>query len=79
MARLSALIDPLALLLPESIYVIVAEARHPHEPITEVLDKAFEGAGAHERAEAQRRVEVIIGLANAVKNAAAGRAQEARS
>jgi hypothetical protein len=68
-----AAIDPMALILSEKWYLIWTEIHHPHVELNASLEKVFERATPHERAEAAARAEKIAGFAAAVKNVTTAR------
>jgi hypothetical protein len=71
MASHAAIIDPLAMLLPTSVYLALMEKLHPNEPILrEVMAKMT----AAEKAETLALANVMAAAAEAVRKAAsAGR------
>jgi hypothetical protein len=67
MSRLPALVDPLSMLVPTRVYLILIELLHPHTPLVESLAKAFEHATAEERAATLRNLETLAVSVDAVK------------
>ena len=63
-------IDPLAMILPTRIYLIITELLHPHVPLTDVLPKVLAQATAEERAFIGGRVKAIAAICHAVELAA---------
>ena len=63
-------IDPLALLLPSRIYVIIAEKDHPHEPVRVAVEKAMESLNAEEKAAVVARARVLGEVAKLAEEAA---------
>jgi hypothetical protein len=63
-------IDPLALLLPSRIYVIIAEKEHPHEPVRVALEQAMKTLNAEEKAAVIKRARLLGGYAKLAEEAA---------
>jgi hypothetical protein len=72
--RLVAAIDPMALLLPEDLYLIWLEIHHPHGSLSASLARAFERATREDRSAAVRQAETLAAACEAVIKAAAVRA-----
>jgi hypothetical protein len=68
--RFVAEIDPMALLLPEHLYLIWLEIHHPNGTVAASLEEAFERATPHDRATAAHRAETLAAAADAVIKAA---------
>lgn len=78
MSHLPALVDPLSMLVPTRVYLILVELHHPHAPLVESLAKAFERATAQERAETLRNLEALSVSVEAVKKTVNAGAVHAR-
>jgi hypothetical protein len=63
-------IDPLALLLPSRIYVIIAEKQHPHEPALAVLEEAMRDMSAAEKTFVTARARALAEYSRLVEQAA---------
>lgn len=72
MERIPVAIDPLALLLPTRIYLILVEIHHPNTPLAASLAEALAKATPDERATVGRHVEIVLKAAEAVKQASGG-------
>jgi hypothetical protein len=72
-------IDPLALILPTSIYLIFVEKLHPHTPVDSVLNEVLRGATAEEKSFIATRVASLNEYTAAVSAAIKGQAAAARS
>jgi hypothetical protein len=68
-----AAIDPLALILPMSIYIIVAEIKHPHEPNVGKLREALSTLSDAEKTFVLARAREFAASAKAVEAAIASR------
>jgi hypothetical protein len=64
-------IDPLALLLPNRIYVITAEKLHPHVPKVAEIQEAMSDMTPEERTFVVARARALGAYAKAVEEAAA--------
>ena len=62
-------IDPLALLLPSSVYVKIIELIHPHVPKVAEIQAATKGMTAEEKAFVVARAENLAAHAKAVAEA----------
>ena len=68
--EIPAAIDPLALIFPTRIYLILMEILHPNTPLTDALPKVLAQANAEERAFIGKRVKAITAICHAVEVAA---------
>jgi hypothetical protein len=64
-----AAIDPLALVLPMSVYVIIAEKLHPHEPKVAEIREAAKSLTPEERGFILTRARALAKSAQAVVDA----------
>jgi hypothetical protein len=64
-----AAIDPLALILPMSVYVIVAEKLHPHEPKVPKVREALKSLSEAERAFVLAKARQLAASAKVVEEA----------
>lgn len=62
-------IDPLALLLPNSVYVRLVEKLHPHVPSVSEIVEAAKGITAEQRAFVISRARVLSAHAKAIEQA----------
>ena len=67
-----AAIDPLFLIFPEKVAIILAEKLHPHTLDVADIQKALHGLSAEERAAVARRVQVFGSYAKATEEALKG-------
>jgi hypothetical protein len=70
MSSYPAAIEPLALIFPTRIYLILMEILHPNTPLTDALPKALAQANAEERAFIGKPVKAITAICHAVEAAA---------
>ena len=64
-----AAIDPLALLLPTDIYLIITELKHPHEPAVALIERAVAQMPAEAKRATLARARMMTEYANAVSEA----------
>ena len=64
-----AAIDPLALVLPMSVYVIIAEKLHPHEPNVAEVREAVKTLSHAEKAFVLARARQVAASAKVVEEA----------
>lgn len=69
MISVYAAIDPLALLFPTDVYLILMEIRHPHEPLTAQLEEVVKRMSPEQKAYAHARVRTLTEYAGAVSKA----------
>jgi hypothetical protein len=62
-------IDPLALIFPTSVYLILVEKLHPHEPVTAHLGEVVKQMNAEQRASVQARIRTLNAYTGAVEKA----------
>ncbi len=67
--KLYVKIDPLALLLPPSVYAKIVEKFHPHVPKVADIAEVLKGATAAERKEVVSRVAAVGSCIKAVEEA----------
>jgi len=72
-----AAIDPLFLIFPENIAVILAEARHPHVLSVADVRKALHSLPAEQRAAVASRARALGALAKVTEEALEGMAAKA--
>jgi len=64
-----AAIDPLALIFPTSVYVVLAEKLHPHVPKVAEIQEAVKNLTQEERAFVRAKARVLADYAKAVTEA----------
>jgi hypothetical protein len=74
-----AAIDPLFLIFPEKIAIILAEKLHPHTLSVGDIQKALQGLSPEERAAVGRRAQVLGAYAKATTEALGSVAAKAGS
>lgn len=67
-------IDPLALLLPTSVYLAIQEKINPHQPVITVLTEALKQVSPAEKTAIQARIHTLNTYTAAVQEALGGRA-----
>lgn len=67
-----AAIDPLFLIFPEKVAIILAEKLHPHTLAVADIQKAMQDLSAEERAAVARRIQVFGAYAKATEEALRG-------
>jgi hypothetical protein len=71
-------IDPLALILPTSVYLAIQEKINPHVPVTSVLNEVLGNVSQEQRAFIQARVATLNLFTTAVTQALGAQAAAAR-
>jgi hypothetical protein len=72
-------IDPLALLLPTSVYLAIQEKINPHQPVISVLNEALKSLSPADKASIQARIHTLNTYTGAVQEALGARTAGAKS
>lgn len=71
-----AAIDPVFLIFPENIAIIISNLRHPHEPSVADIQRALEALTAEQRAAVASRARALGALARVTEEALNGLAAD---
>lgn len=64
--KVPTLADPLSLMLPTEIYVLLQDKLHPHVPMVDALKQALAQASPEQRAFTVTRAKSLVEVADAV-------------
>ena len=71
-------IDPLAMVLPTSVYLIIQNKLHPNVPLIDVLNEVLPTVNAEQRTAIQARLRTLNGYTGAVEGALGAKVAGAR-